>query len=71
MRFGDVGGGSYDPESMALMPRDYFRAMDSVGGFQQKRVVRLVCLWKDFAGGERAMGQLRSGLDDLVRHFRL
>lgn len=69
MRFGDVSSG-YDPEAIALAPRDYFRAMDAVCGFHRKRIIRQVCLFGEPAGEGRPMITLREGLDFLVRHFR-
>jgi hypothetical protein len=69
MKFGDRKG-DYDPESMALMPRDYFRAMDAVQGFHAKRMVRMVCCFEEIAGGSLGMRNLKSGLDDLIKHFR-
>lgn len=70
MRFGDVSAG-VDQESLSLKPIDYFRAMDAVRGFHPKRLVRQVCLFGEPAGKCGGMVFLRSGLDDLVRHFRL
>ncbi len=69
MRFTDATTG-YDAESIALMPRDYFRAMDAVRGFLAKRMVRQVCCFGEPAGRGGMVG-LRDGLDNLVRHFRL
>lgn len=69
MRFGDVAS-DMDPESMALIPRDYFRAMEAVSGFLERSTVRRVCCFDEVAGSGRAMDLLRHGLDDLVRHFR-
>ena len=69
MRFGDVTG-DFDPESMALMPRDYCRAMDAVHGFHRQRAVRLVCLWGEFAGTPAMMTYLREGLTEITEHFR-
>jgi hypothetical protein len=69
MRFG-APASDFDPENIALMPRDYFRAMDSVHGFQRKAVVRTVCCFDEVAGEGRRMELLKQGLDDLVKHFR-
>ena len=59
MRYGDVGGG-YDPDSMALMPRDYLRAMAAVGDPKARRTVWLVCCFDEPAG--RDMAWLKLGL---------
>ena len=66
MKYGDAGGG-YDPDSMALMPRDYLRAMAAVGDPKARRTVWLVCCFDEPAG--RDMAWLKRGLDDLGRHF--
>lgn len=69
MKYGDTPGGGFDPECVALMPRDYFRAIEAVRGFHPKRIVRRVCLWKDHAGQGQGMSWLLLGLNDLVKHF--
>lgn len=69
MNYGDLASG-YEPDIIALMPRDYFRAMDTVGGFAARRIVRQVCCFGEFLGSRGEMQPLKSGLDDLARHFR-
>jgi hypothetical protein len=69
MNYGEIGSG-YDPENMALAPRDYFRAMDSVRDHFDRKIVRSVCCFEEHTGGRKAMVALKSGLDDLVRHFQ-
>ena len=70
MRLGDVGGGPFEFEGAALIPRDYFRAMDAVRGFHPKRLVRQVCCFEELAGSG-GIHWLRSGLADLAGHFHI
>lgn len=69
MKFGDTAS-AFDPECIPLMPRDYFRAMDSISDFLQRSTVRRVCCFEEPAGSARSMELLRDGLTTLVTHFR-
>lgn len=67
MRYGEVSA-TVEADCNHLLGVEYRRAMDSVRGNVNKQVVYNVCCVGEAARRGRMM-RLRSGLDDLAKHF--
>lgn len=70
MKYATEPAKGFDPELIALMPRDYMRALDSITKCMPRIIVRRVCCFEETAGSGKPMELLRDGLDMLVKHFR-